>query len=160
MYEIIKQYHFSAAHALPSLPEGHKCHNLHGHNYTVELCLSGNWLDDHGMLVDFADIDWVAKPLLDEVDHQNLNEQFDFPTTSENLAKWFFETLQRVDIVSEAKKEKAKYFHREPPKWEKDRLEKLIHIKHRYLPLRWVSVSETPKTKAVWRSLASTRIVK
>jgi len=155
MYEIIKQYQFSAAHALPSLPEGHKCHNLHGHNYTMELCLSDNWLDDHGMLVDFADVDWVVEPLIKKVDHQNLNDIFDFQTTSENLAHWFFMEINSMDLHARKEKEKPKYIGKKPKE-----IERIIHIRHRYLPLRWVSVSETPKTKAVWRSLASTRIVK
>ena len=148
MYEIIKQYHFSAAHALPSLPEGHKCHNLHGHNYTMELCLSGAWLDDHGMLVDFAEIDWVVEPLIKKVDHRNLNDLFDFQTTSENLAHWFFSEINSNSDLFER------------PKNEEKEKERVIHVDNRYLPLRWVSISETEKTKAVWRSLASTRIAK
>ena len=152
MYEITKQYHFSAAHALRSLPPGHKCHNFHGHNYVVEICLSGSRLDDHGMLIDFADIDWVIKPLIDSLDHKNLNELFEFATTSENLAHWFFNTVNTLDIVAKGKKEKAKYVRREPSAFEKAKQERIMHIKHRYLPLRWLSVSETPKTKAIWRA--------
>ena len=149
MYQITKKYFFNAAHSLPSLPEGNKCYNLHGHNYTLEICLESDWLDDHGMIVDFTDIDWVVNPLIKKVDHSNLNDLFDFPTTSENLAKWFYETINTVDIHTKKEEEK--------PKGIKPKIKapvRIIHIKHRYLPLKWVSVSETDKTKAIWRPAA------
>lgn len=34
---ICRTYRFEAAHHLPMLPETHKCHRLHGHNYKVEM---------------------------------------------------------------------------------------------------------------------------
>ena len=93
MYTITKEFHFSAAHALPSLPASHKCHNLHGHNYTVILRLSGETLNEHGFVVDYAEMQ-PLKHLLDNVfDHKNLNEVEELggtQTTAENLAFWLF----------------------------------------------------------------------
>ena len=51
-------FSFSAAQALPQLPEGHPCRNLHGHNYVVEVAaeamdrLSPALMDIHGALHD------------------------------------------------------------------------------------------------------------
>jgi len=37
------------------------------------------------MVMDFSEIDEAVKPLVDELDHSNLNDRFEFPT-SEYLA--------------------------------------------------------------------------
>lgn len=37
MYVISKEFHFSASHRLASLPPGHQCARMHGHNYQVVL---------------------------------------------------------------------------------------------------------------------------
>ena len=46
-------------------------------------------------VMDFADIDRAFRPLLDRLDHQNLN---DIPglknPTSENIARWIWKNLQ------------------------------------------------------------------
>jgi 6-pyruvoyltetrahydropterin/6-carboxytetrahydropterin synthase len=108
MRTISREYHFSAAHRI----EGHpKCGKLHGHNYKVIVNLSGE-LDDHGMILDYADLDRVVKPIINQCDHRYLvsqsNEEANDPyatmafarneafalgtqtTTAEELAEFFF----------------------------------------------------------------------
>lgn len=92
-YTVSKKFSFEAAHSLPHLPEGHKCRNLHGHSYAVEVFCTGP-LDERGFVVDYAEISAAMKPLIDRLDHQNLNEIFTTDTTvmyttAENLAWWF-----------------------------------------------------------------------
>lgn len=84
-WEIKRVYTFEAAHSLPHLPEGHKCRNHHGHSYTLTVCVGSNQLNADRMVMDFAEIDKAVKPLVDELDHSNLNDRFEFPT-SEYLA--------------------------------------------------------------------------
>jgi len=70
MFEISREYKFSAAHRL----EGHpKCGRLHGHNYKVVLHLSSNTLDEMGFIMDFGDVDEHIKPLIDQMDHMYLS---------------------------------------------------------------------------------------
>ena len=38
---IVREIRFEAAHFLPRTPEGHKCRNLHGHSYAVEVHVIG-----------------------------------------------------------------------------------------------------------------------
>jgi 6-pyruvoyltetrahydropterin/6-carboxytetrahydropterin synthase len=85
----IKDFSFSAAHSLSKVCDGHQCMRLHGHNYRVRIECSGD-LDDKDMVIDFADIKAVVKPMIDALDHQNINEIVGYEnTTSEWLCEWF-----------------------------------------------------------------------
>lgn len=94
MFEIIVQHHFCAAHALRGY-DG-KCRNTHGHNFKVQLTVAGDRPNDLGILVDFKDVKAVLQTVIDEVDHQNLNELPEFisvnPST-ENLCKFFYDRV-------------------------------------------------------------------
>ena len=72
------------------MPEGHRCRNLHGHNYRVTVTLRGK-PDGRGFVKDFTEIDALMAPLLERVDHRLLNdvEGLENPT-AEIIAAWFF----------------------------------------------------------------------
>ena len=94
-----RKYHFSAAHRLhvEALSEEvnratfGKCNNPfgHGHNYVVEVTVSGPIDEATGMVVNLSDLDLFAqREMLDLFDHANLNtlEVFrDRVTTTENV---------------------------------------------------------------------------
>ena len=70
MHTATKEFRFEAAHCL----DGHKgkCKNLHGHNYVVYVTLSdriSTGLNDMDMVMDFYDLNTLAKPLFDKFDH-------------------------------------------------------------------------------------------
>jgi len=96
VYIITKRFDFSASHQLDSLPDGHQCKRLHGHNYIIEVELSANELNEHGFVVDFGEL----KPLKDYIDntldHRHLNDVLPFQTTAENLAKHLFDWSSNV----------------------------------------------------------------
>jgi 6-pyruvoyltetrahydropterin/6-carboxytetrahydropterin synthase len=95
-----RRYHFSASHRLhvdalsPAQNRATfgKCNNPfgHGHNYVVEVTLSGHVDAATGMVTNLADLDGFARTnLLDPFDHANLNtlEPFlDRVSTTENLS--------------------------------------------------------------------------
>jgi 6-pyruvoyltetrahydropterin/6-carboxytetrahydropterin synthase len=104
-----RRYHFSASHRLhaDSLSEQQnrdvygKCNNPfgHGHNYALEVTVSGPIDPVTGMVMNLADLDLlVRKEVVDRFDHANLNLQQDFvntvPTT-ENLTIRVHELLQQ-----------------------------------------------------------------
>jgi 6-pyruvoyltetrahydropterin/6-carboxytetrahydropterin synthase len=94
-----RRYHFAASHRLhvdALSPERNqaiygKCNNPfgHGHNYTVQLTLSGPVDAVTGMVTNLGDLDSFAqREMLDLFDHANLNtlECFrDLVPTTENL---------------------------------------------------------------------------
>ncbi|MFD3328588.1 6-pyruvoyl tetrahydropterin synthase family protein [Streptomyces sp. NPDC058701] len=101
MYRIRKTFGpFSAGHHLQGLPQGHKCARPHGHNYTVEVVVVSRQLTEPGFVTDFGDLKPFGQYAKQQMDHQDLNEVFDFPPTSEriahHLADWFIAHLEPV----------------------------------------------------------------
>ena len=94
-----RSYRFESAHHLPKVPVGHRCRNLHGHNYRVDLTYAGT-LDGRGFVKDFSEIDDLVAPLLAKVDHRLLNdvEGLENPT-AEIIARWFLDRLPGCESV-------------------------------------------------------------
>lgn len=70
--EIIKKYHFYAAHRNKEL-EG-KCSFMHGHTYIVKVVLSFDSYAsmEAGVLIPFEDIDNALEPIIKSLDHSTL----------------------------------------------------------------------------------------
>ena len=79
------RFGFEAAHALPHLPEDHKCRRMHGHSFVVEAAA-----DDVEALTP------ALEAVYDRLAHRCLNrvEGLDNPT-SENVARWIWDVLAR-----------------------------------------------------------------
>jgi 6-pyruvoyltetrahydropterin/6-carboxytetrahydropterin synthase len=104
-----RRYLFSASHRLQSgsmsAEENQstygKCNNPygHGHNYIVEVTVSGQVDAQTGMVCNLAHLDaFMQKEVLARYDHENLNTMKEFvqevPTT-ENLCIQIYEIVQR-----------------------------------------------------------------
>jgi 6-pyruvoyltetrahydropterin/6-carboxytetrahydropterin synthase len=97
MYEVKIVTQFAAAHRLENFHG--KCEALHGHNWKVEVFLVGQTLDRAGLLLDFGVVKARTKEVLEEVDHQYLNELPAFRDrnpSSENLARYLYERLEAI----------------------------------------------------------------
>lgn len=97
---ITKKFDFEAAHYIPAFEEGHKCRQMHGHSFKVEVKIQGEIDAEMGILMDFADIKSVVKPYIEYMDHNCLNdlgEKDDVPMlknpTSENICLWLYQEL-------------------------------------------------------------------
>lgn len=90
---LAKRFTFDAAHCLPKLPTGHKCANLHGHTYVVELRFYGP-VDERGFVMDYEKIDEAWQPIHADLDHKYLNDVpgLEQPST-EVLAHWMWRRL-------------------------------------------------------------------
>ena len=94
MLELTVQRTFSAAHHLRDY-DG-PCARMHGHNYRVEITVSGPQALDNGMLLDFGELKAVCDEVLDELDHRCLNDLPAFAdrnATSENLAAYIYRAI-------------------------------------------------------------------
>ena len=95
--KIYKVFKFDAAHHLPLVPPGHKCARVHGHSFRVEIHLRGKADPRNGWVMDFADIAAAFEPILNQLDHKNLNAIAGLENpTSENLCRWIWQRLQPV----------------------------------------------------------------
>lgn len=99
MFEISVECSFSAGHALREYRG--KCENIHGHNYKVRVTIMGDTLDRAGLLMDFSDLKTALRELVNQFDHQFLNELKPFDQlnpSAENLAKYISDRLgERLD---------------------------------------------------------------
>ena len=105
-YRLTRSFHFSAGHRLASAALSDEenarlygqCFRPHGHNYTVEVTLTGSLDPATGMAGDLGALDaTVARVLLDRVDHYDLSSAVPaldgVITTGENLARTFWSWL-------------------------------------------------------------------
>jgi 6-pyruvoyltetrahydropterin/6-carboxytetrahydropterin synthase len=106
---LTRRYMIAASHRLHSdqlseqenrLTYG-KCNNPHGHghNYAVEVTVSGQVSPSTGMVCNLVDLDeCFQREIMERFDHQNLNTRPEFadhvPTT-ENLGIVIFDILKR-----------------------------------------------------------------
>ena len=94
MYTLTTMVEFSSAHTLV----GHSgpCKKMHGHNWRVEVEITGEKLDKIGMVVDFKEIRKATNLVVDELDHEFLNNLDPFSEdnpTAENIAIYIFTKL-------------------------------------------------------------------
>lgn len=107
--ELGRRYRFAASHRLHSLALSEaentrtfgKCNNPfgHGHNYELEVSLSGEVDPSTGMIANLADLDaFVERRVLADFDHKSLNEDIpvfhDVVPTTENLCIEIYNRLK------------------------------------------------------------------
>ncbi len=135
---LTRRYLFSASHRLHSTALSEelnrevygKCNNPHGHghNYFLEVTVSGRVAPQTGMLCDLGELDaMVEHEVLGRFDHRNLNELEEFrgvvPTT-ENLTMRIQQILSRAPLpahlegirIEETAKNSFEYAGDEPPR--------------------------------------------
>jgi 6-pyruvoyltetrahydropterin/6-carboxytetrahydropterin synthase len=94
MYELRVITHFAAAHQLRDYDGA--CERLHGHNWKVEVFITGPELRHDGLLLDFKEIKQATQGVLERLDHQFLNKIEPFGSlnpSSENIARHIFDVL-------------------------------------------------------------------
>ena len=106
---LTRRYIFSASHRLhgeelsqaENLATYGKCNNPygHGHNYALEVTVSGQVNPQTGMVCNLVDLDdAVRREVLARFDHENLNVRQEFATdvpTTENLSRVIFNILKQ-----------------------------------------------------------------
>jgi len=95
---------FASAHTLRDYPGD--CSRMHGHNWKLEVEVTANALNDHGMGMDFKTIKTATRELAKTLDHRYLNDIPPFDTinpTAENIAQYFYQNLSNTLNIDTAK---------------------------------------------------------
>ena len=97
------EFEIDFAHTLKGHP---KCGQPHGHTSRIIVEVEGDVkngddLQDN-MIIEFDDMKRICWETIQQLDHKDLDKIFDFPT-SENIATWIFEKLQKHIPVSSVK---------------------------------------------------------
>ncbi len=118
--ELGRRYRFSASHRLHTSQLSNeencrvygKCDNPfgHGHNYVVEVSVSGEVDPATGMIANLADLDtFVERHIIEPFDHRYLNEEVaafrERVPTTENLC---IEIFRRLKTFPKAKLERVR----------------------------------------------------
>ncbi|MBN1622376.1 MAG: 6-carboxytetrahydropterin synthase QueD [Endomicrobiales bacterium] len=96
MYKISVEKLFSAAHALRGYKG--KCEGLHGHNWKVQVVISGKKLNKIGLLEDFREVKKNLNKVLEKLDHKNLKNIPPFNRinpTAENIACYIYDKMKK-----------------------------------------------------------------
>jgi 6-pyruvoyltetrahydropterin/6-carboxytetrahydropterin synthase len=115
---LTRRYMFSASHRLHSddmsdaenVATYGKCNNPfgHGHNYALEVTVSGSVDPSTGMVCNLVDLDgFVEREILEHFGHNNLNllpEFKELVPTTENLSTAIYDILQRGFHVAHLEK--------------------------------------------------------
>jgi len=96
MFTLCVKDSFAAAHRLVGYKG--KCEELHGHNFTVEVSVAGERLQDDGMLLDFAILKSHLHEVLDALDHKFINDIPFFSghaSSAEYIAMYVFSEMDK-----------------------------------------------------------------
>jgi 6-pyruvoyltetrahydropterin/6-carboxytetrahydropterin synthase len=94
VYELRIISHLAAAHQLRDFHGD--CENLHGHNWKIEVFVTGQELGENGILMDFKELKKATEKVVEALDHRFLNELEYFKNvnpSSENIARFIFDSL-------------------------------------------------------------------
>ena len=103
---ITKKYHFCASHKYgndywskeKNLEVFGKDYNTHGHNYILEVSISGTIDPDSGWLVDLSTLNGIVKTkIVDILDHSQIEVDVDWfkgkQPSSENILIWIWDQI-------------------------------------------------------------------
>ena len=94
-FELRSVFSFEAAHYLPAVAVDHRCRNVHGHSYSVEVRVGGPLVEPFGWILDLGDIEDRCDAVRRQLDHRLLNEVPGLENpTSEILARWIWHELK------------------------------------------------------------------
>ena len=126
--KISKDFRWEMGHRLPE--HFGLCKNIHGHSYKMIVEFEGD-LNDHGMVIDYYDVEKIVDPIIDKLDHSfmvNKNDKVvieflekmnskkvvvDFESTAENISKYLLGEIVKTNLPSNVKKIKVRIYETE-----------------------------------------------
>jgi 6-pyruvoyltetrahydropterin/6-carboxytetrahydropterin synthase len=72
--KISKEFRWEMGHRIPE--HNGLCKNVHGHSYKMILEINGD-IAENGMIIDFYDLGFIVKPVIESLDHSFLCQRND-----------------------------------------------------------------------------------
>lgn len=97
MYKLSIDTMISASHFLRDYSG--PCQRMHGHNWKIQVIVTGDQLDKAGMIIDFKKLSDITWQVVGQFDHQTFNDVPPFDQinpTAENMAKYFYHEIGRI----------------------------------------------------------------
>ncbi len=100
---IYKDFHFEAAHFLPSAAPGHPNARVHGHSFRARVTVEGQPDPRTGLILHFDDLTAAIAGAREALDHRFLNDVDGLSApTLERIAEWLWSRLaSRVPGLAE-----------------------------------------------------------
>lgn len=96
--EITRDFKFDSAHNL--LNYDGKCKNLHGHTYFLSVSIKKRINKETGMVMDFSILNkMVNEHIIEEFDHNYINDVMKENPTAENMLIWIWERLEKIALL-------------------------------------------------------------
>ncbi|MFP4547791.1 MAG: 6-carboxytetrahydropterin synthase QueD [Fidelibacterota bacterium] len=97
MYIIAVDSHFASSHQIVGY-DG-KCSNMHGHTWKIKVEVKTDKVDEIGICYDFKSLKQLINTIVDDLDHQNLNQLPPFRDnnpTAENIAHFLYHAIKKI----------------------------------------------------------------
>jgi len=100
---IYREFHFEAAHFLPSATPGHPNARVHGHSFRARVMVQGDPDPESGLVMHFDDLSSAVADAREALDHRMLNDVEGLAApTLELIAVWLWNRLSnRVPGLAE-----------------------------------------------------------
>ena len=91
---ISREFHFEAAHFLPSAAPGHPNSRIHGHSFRTRVTIEGEPHPQTGLVMHFDDLSAAVADAREALDHRMLNEIEGLAApTLELIAMWLWDRI-------------------------------------------------------------------
>ena len=97
MYIIAVDAHFASSHQIVGY-DG-KCSNMHGHTWKIKVEVKTGEVNEIGICYDFKSFKELINQIVDDLDHQNLNQLEPFRDknpTAENIAHYLYHAIKKT----------------------------------------------------------------
>lgn len=97
MYIIAVDAHFASSHQIVGY-DG-KCSNMHGHTWKIKAEVKTNKVNEIGICFDFKTLKELINTIVDDLDHQNLNQLEPFiknNPTAENISYYLYHAIKNI----------------------------------------------------------------
>jgi len=123
--KIAKEFRWEMGHRLPE--HFGLCKNIHGHSYKMLVEFDGE-INEHGMIIDYYDVEKIINPIIEKLDHAfmvNQNDKIvleflekmnskkvvvDFQSTAENICLYMLNEIEKTPLPKNVNEIKVRVY--------------------------------------------------